>query len=150
MKCALHKIFTIVIPLLLLVNCGRTEEDDCYDFYDTYYNSYTDYCTNDSVVGAIIGGVIGGLFALGIFVVVIVKCCLHKTAQRPGRMVNPTAVPTVTQTRFGGTYGSNFSHHTTTQFGTQFTYSQHQQSQPNPYHQESDHNSFPPSQAYTY
>ena len=53
----------------------------------------------DRVVGAIIGGVIGGLFALGIFVVVIVKCCLRKTAQRPRRMVNPTAVPTVTQTQ---------------------------------------------------
>ncbi|CAG2212199.1 unnamed protein product [Mytilus edulis] len=150
MKCALHKIFTIVIPLLLLVTNGRTEVDDCYDFYDTYYNSYTDYCTNDSVVGAIIGGVIGGLFALGIFVVVIVVCCLHKTTARPGHVVNSTAVPTVTQTQFGGTYGNNFSNHTTTQFGTQFTYGQQQQSQPNPYQQQSHHDLYPTPPAYNY
>ncbi|XP_052085373.1 uncharacterized protein LOC127722997 [Mytilus californianus] len=142
MKCVLHKIFNILIPLLLLVTKGGTEDDDnCFGNYDAYDNTYSYYCDPSSDHVAIIGGVFGGLVVLGLIVTFIVIWYCNKTKTRPGRVVNPTTVPTVTRTQFGGTYGNNFSHHTTTQFGTAFTYGQQQQSQDDPY---------PPPPAYNY
>ncbi|CAG2255937.1 unnamed protein product [Mytilus edulis] len=102
---------------------GGTDDD-----YDDYYDDY------DTEVVATVSGFLGGLCIL---VPLAIYCWCHKFAKRPGRVVNPTAVPTVTQTQFGGTYGNNFSYNIPTQLGTQFTYGQQQQSQPNPYQQQS-------------
>ncbi|VDI29661.1 Hypothetical predicted protein, partial [Mytilus galloprovincialis] len=96
MKCVLHKIFTILIQLLLLVIKGRTE-DDCEGYYDSSDDTYTVYfCDNSAQVTAIIGGVFGGVCILGLIIFIL---CYYKFAKRPGRVVNPTAVPTVTQTQ---------------------------------------------------
>ncbi|VDI05895.1 Hypothetical predicted protein, partial [Mytilus galloprovincialis] len=107
------------------VTKGGTDDHDDYGGY---------YDDDGTEFAAIIAGVTGGICILIPFAIV---CWYHKCAKRPGRVVNPTAVPTVTQTQFGGTYGNNFSYNIPTQLGTQFTYGQQQQSQPNPYQQQS-------------
>ncbi|XP_063423441.1 uncharacterized protein LOC134707529 [Mytilus trossulus] len=145
MKYVLHKLFTILILLLLLVTHGGTD-DNCEGYYDSSDDTYTVYfCDNSTQVAAIISGVFGGVCLL---VLIICICCLYKYGKRPGRVVNPTAVPTITQTQFGGTYGNNFSHNTPTQFGTQFTYGQQQQS--DPYQQQPQPDPYAPPPAFTY